>query len=211
MPNSTRKNAQVPANAGLSQYSDILGSICHEWDMAEKDIKIAEQIGDQVVFPSIKELRYAGRRIVDALQALSKSEDAAKVTALLEDARFDCYRARHDAVDATVSIVSAELNVAAKKLKYGPVLTAFPRYSELLGHIRRSQESLAKSRSDRNNRDAIYGAVEQTEFEQIVTLFRDFKESVPVMKSLARRDRWTRAGAGLAILLGIIGIVIGLV
>ena len=55
--------------------------------MAEKDIKIAEQIGDQVVFPSIKELRYAGRRIVDALQALSKSEDAAKVTALLEDAR----------------------------------------------------------------------------------------------------------------------------
>lgn len=211
LPNSTRRKKPASDSSILADYSEILGSICREWDTAERDIKIAEQIGDQVVFPSIKELRYAGRRIVDALNALARGEDSTRITALLEDARFDCYRARHDAVDATISIVSAELNVAAKKLKYGPVLSAFPRYSELLGHIRRAQENLAKSRSNRHDRDAIYGAVEEANFEQIVVLFRDFRESNSVMKSLAKRERWKSVINFASISFGIIGVAIGLI
>ena len=37
-------------------YDDLLKSIQEEWDKAESDIKVAEQISDKVVFPAIKEL-----------------------------------------------------------------------------------------------------------------------------------------------------------
>jgi hypothetical protein len=62
---------------------------------------------------------------------------------------------------------------AVKRLGYDPVLRAFPRYSELLGLLRDAQEKVAESRSHRNNRDAIYKAVEGVEFKRIVALARD--------------------------------------
>ena len=57
-------------------YEARIASICAEWDRAEKYIKLAEQIGGKVVFPAVAELRYAGRRIIEALHHIAaKSPD----------------------------------------------------------------------------------------------------------------------------------------
>jgi hypothetical protein len=67
----------LPAAANLEAYRDALGSILTEWNQAERDIKIAEQVSMRVVEPSIKELRYAGRRVTEALRLiLSDGADA---------------------------------------------------------------------------------------------------------------------------------------
>jgi len=95
----------------ITDFATTLTQIRREWDKAEHSLKIAEQVGNQVIFPAIKELRYAGRRIVDALAECASGGDANKVRALLDDALFDCYRARHDAVDASISTIAAELDV----------------------------------------------------------------------------------------------------
>jgi hypothetical protein len=62
----------------FNDYKDILEIICKEWDLAEKYIKEAEQVANNVVFPSIKELRYAGRRIVDGLNLIVKDGEKEK-------------------------------------------------------------------------------------------------------------------------------------
>ena len=44
----------------LGDYEAILTEIATEWGIAEFEIKLAEQVHRKVVFPAIKELRYAG-------------------------------------------------------------------------------------------------------------------------------------------------------
>lgn len=58
----------------MAEYNALLVEIAAEWDTAEKNIKAAELVSNQVVFPSIKELRYAGRRIVDFIRAINEGK-----------------------------------------------------------------------------------------------------------------------------------------
>ena len=194
--------------AKLEDFEKLLKSVLAEWDKAESDIKIAEQLGHQVVFPAIKELRYAGRRIVDALARILANDDNGKITALLDDALFDCYRARHDAIDASISTIAAEMDVTAKKLGYNSVLKAFPDYPSLLETLAEAQEKIASSRGRREDRDAIYQAIEQCELAKVVKLYRAFKLSEHVMRSIAKEDRfWPKMG----FLATIVSIVIAIV
>jgi len=176
----------------VTDYSEILSSICNEWDAAEDDIKVAEQVGHQVVFPSIKELRYGGRRIIDALNAVAAGEPTEKITAFFEDARFNCYRARHDAIDATIAIISVELHIKAKKIGYRAILKVYPEFSNLTRRLRATQEQISQSRADRSNREKIYSAVENAEFKDIVRMYRDFLDSEDIMRSMAQSDRFWR-------------------
>ena len=59
-------------------YRDLLVSTYEEWDKAESIIKLAEQVSGEIVFPSINELRYAGRRISEALSCISRGDDHEK-------------------------------------------------------------------------------------------------------------------------------------
>ena len=44
--------------AKIEDFEDDLIAIFEEWNKAEYAVKLAEQAGDEVVFPAIKELRY---------------------------------------------------------------------------------------------------------------------------------------------------------
>lgn len=90
-------------------------AVADAWDKAEHAIKLAEQVNGQVVNPAIYELRYAGRRLIEAdqLEAKGDLEEAAK---RLGDAQMDCMRARHDAVDAATSKITVHLELAIDKL-----------------------------------------------------------------------------------------------
>ncbi|GAA0757115.1 hypothetical protein FHS52_000383 [Erythromicrobium ramosum] len=86
----------------LGDYEEILTEIASEWGVAEEEIKLAEQIHHKVVLPAIKELRYAGRRLADALGAIARGAPATEVKDLIADARFRCHCARHDVIDASL-------------------------------------------------------------------------------------------------------------
>jgi uncharacterized protein YdcH (DUF465 family) len=115
----------------LESYRAILTSILAEWNQAEGDIKQAEQVSQRVSEPSIKELRYAGRRVTEAIHKILSGGDPDDIRKLLHDADFDCHRARHDAVDAATSKIATDLKAMTDKLGYHAVLKAYQvfRYS----------------------------------------------------------------------------------
>jgi hypothetical protein len=169
----------------------LFQEIRDEWDKAEADIKLAEQIGEQVVFPSIKELRYAGRRIVDALLAVQDGDEQLAIK-YLNDAKFDCHRARHDAIDAGLSTIAAELSVYQKKIGYGPILAVLPDYSQLVTKLYTSQEKIVASRNDRRNRELVYKSIQEVEFTAIAQRYRAFKANEHIMRAVARKERLWR-------------------
>jgi hypothetical protein len=179
----------------LAAIKDTLAKIRREWDKAEHAIKIAEQISGQVVFPAIKELRYAGRRVIDALAVIANEGSEAEFRALIDDALFCCYRGRHDAVDAAISTMVAEVKVALKKLGARAVIDAYPNTSNFLLGIKTAQEKVASSRGIRHDRDKLYTEIEQVDLVPLVDQFRQFQASDELMRALAKSDRfWPALG-----------------
>ena len=86
-----------------------LEEIKRVWDETEIVIKRAERIRAQVVEPAINELRYAGRRLVDAMHladtAGANAKDRETFDSYVRDCLFRCYCAQHDALDASILFV----------------------------------------------------------------------------------------------------------
>lgn len=199
----------------------LLQEILEEWNKSEKSIKLAEQIDDQIVNPSIYELRYAGRRIVEACSISGENEE--KALQLLHDAKFDCHRARHDAIDAMTSKMIGTLTAAEKHLGSENILPNFAKYPDLLNRLNNVRMKIAISREDRENRDAIYDVVETADLQFLeepaqkdecaLELYNQFRASEPLMKAAVKRQtkvekrNFLIAVAGVAI--GIAGLAIG--
>lgn len=80
-----------------------LRELITQWNVAETRIKKAEQVrANEVVSSAIFELRYAGRKIVDAVDMCLRSDIAndpaahERVHAFIADATEDCVKAKHD-------------------------------------------------------------------------------------------------------------------
>jgi hypothetical protein len=198
----------------LESYRDRIARICAEWDRAEEGIKLAEQVNNKVVFPSIKELRYAGRRIVEALNKINRDGSQSDIEDLFQDAEFDCHRARHDAIDAATSKIAVDLQITAEKIGYEAILKAFPELSDLRNKLDNIRDKIRLSRGDRESRENIYSELEGREFVEIVNQYRKFQKAEPIMKELAqkhRRDRYISYTVGVGgILFSLVSIAITL-
>lgn len=188
-----------------------LNTILHEWNRAEEDIKTAEQICGKVVNPSIKELRYAGRRIVDALARIGAGDDGEEVDKLFADALFDCHRARHDAIDAGTSKIAADLEIMLEKLKHDVVLAVYPGFREIFVDLQEVRNKIVASRGDRENREAIYSVIEDSDFPALVRRFNDMRLSEGIMKSMATRNRVRDLVGWGGLIFGIVGAIVGVI
>jgi hypothetical protein len=188
-------------------YAALLNSVLVEWNRAEEDIKIAEQVASKVVNPSIKELRYAGRRIVEALVKLQKNEPAQEICKLLNDALFDCHRARHDAIDAGTSKIAFDIEIMISKLGYEVILPVHPDFHNLIKDLRKVRANIRESRRDRENREAIYSVLESVNFPALVNSYEDLQENENIMKAIARRRRRSELIGVLGAVFGVLGIL----
>lgn len=129
----------------------LLKSIQDEWNRAEEDIKTAELVVHSIVIPSIKELRYAGRRVIDALMVITcnpANPDHDRIKSLLDDARFDCHRARHDAIDAATAKMAVDLEIMVEKLGHESILPAFPAFPSFYQNLTNVRNRIPKSRRE---------------------------------------------------------------
>lgn len=192
------------------QHCALLRSISDEWNKAERDIKLAEQVANGVVIPAVKELRYAGRRLVDALIVLDTEPDEdRKVVALLEDARFDCHRARHDAIDASTAKIALSVDVMTSKLGYDVVLTFCPGFPALVQALNDVRGKIAISRENRLDREAIYGAIEAGDFPALVKQYGDLMKSEPMMIAMAKKGRQRDFFGKYGFWVGVAGLILG--
>lgn len=182
----------------LDDFEELLNSVLTEWNRAEKDIKIAEQVANKVVNPSIKELRYAGRRIVEAILKEQNAAPADDVIELLNDALFDCYRARHDAIDAGTSKIAIDLEIMTSRLGYEVILPVHPTFPKLFQDLQKVRERITESRENRDNREAIYSVLEASDFPALVKSFSELKGNEHIMVAMAKRRRRSE-------LIGVIG------
>lgn len=173
---------------------DIVADILREWDLAEEAVKRCEQVALAAVIPAVKELRYAGRRIVDALTAAHNGESLDVVRAYLEDARFDCHRARHDAIDAALDVMAKDFDNLTKKLGVDAVMKAYPNFSELYTDFANAREKIAQSRRDRRNRNVIYESISAIDFPNLSNRYANLKTSQPIALQYAAQARRQRFG-----------------
>jgi hypothetical protein len=190
--------------------SEVLRSILDEWNRAERDIKIAEQVSNNIVIPSIKELRYAGRRIVEALNLMLRGEGETEVRALLADAEFDCHRARHDAIDSATAKIAVDLEIMTKKLGYEVILPVYGDFPKLVQGLIAIRRKITLSREKREDRDAIYSVLQAADFPRLISMFDDMRSSEHIMKTMARRRRRSEAIGVIGAALGLIGIVVAI-
>ena len=175
--------------AASREIGDALKRIVDEWNLAEKSIKLAEQVDGKIVNPAIYELRYSGRRLTEAI--LLPDTDARKLD-LLKDAHFDCCRARHDAMDAATSKIAADIDLALERLDAQRILTQFPQITALLNKLGSLRDKIAVSREDRGNRNAIYATIQENSLPEIVAIYREFKASEGLLVEAADQERAAR-------------------
>lgn len=176
------------------QVAVLVNKICAEWNRAERAIKISEQVIGEDPFPSIKELRYAGRRIVEAFASLDSGDDS-DALAQLQDAYFDCLRAKHDAMDVAINEIAGRIRLSQEDLGPETVIQAFPEFTKLLRGLNVFENQIADSREDRGTRDEVYEEI-QANFDDTLRLYDEFKASEALMKSLA--DNAEQAASSVA-------------
>jgi hypothetical protein len=189
-----------------------------QWNIAETRIKKAEQVrADQVVASAIFELRYAGRKIIDAIE-ISLTEDLQadpkarrKVHSYIADATEDCVKAKHDAIDAMMTFVTTWFHRAEKFLTLDKVQHFFPSYLKTVSMIASIQDNIAASRGDRNRlRDGIYDDIDVKGYDEVLQLYDQMRLSGErVSAEVAegrRRRRWEQALVVVSVILGFAGL-----
>jgi len=192
----------------------LLKSIQDEWNRAEEDVKTAEMVVHSIVIPSIKELRYGGRRVIDALMVITsdpENPDHDRIKALLDDARFDCHRARHDAIDAATAKIAADLEIMVEKLGHESILPAFPDFPSLYQNLTSVRDRIRMSRGNRDNREVIYSVIEAADFQELVNAFNRMRSCEPIMVALAKKNRRNDFFGKWGFIIGVVGVIVGIV
>jgi hypothetical protein len=203
MATGQRRGSRDGQNAQISSpfpHADILRDIQQEWNKAESAIKRSEQIAKSVSIPAITELRYAGRRLVDALDAAHHGGNETKILALLEDARFCCHRAQHDAIDAAMAKIGIDLDDLTSRLGFEAVIHAYPEFREFYADFTTSRTKIVSSRENRDDRNGIYEAITAVDLPNLVTRYEKVLAVRPIAKHTAFRLKIS----------GIWGVLIGL-
>lgn len=175
--------------ASQQDIDDLFALARVEWNKAEEVVKSAEQICGEAVVPSIKEFRYAGRRVIDALHEMGNGNDLDVTLGLLKDAIFNCHCARHDAIDVATAVIASNLSIVVDKIGYEHILKAFPRFADLRKSLNVVRSKIRQSRGNRTERDTIYAAIHDADLPALAALYDDFQAAEDIMKSLARRER----------------------
>jgi len=193
--------------ADEAEFNSALAEISIQWNKAEASIKIAEQVNGEIVNPAIYELRYAGRRLIEAFEA-KENGDLSEAIKRLHDAQFDCCRAQHDSIDAVTAKVALDLEAATRKLSPKIVIEFFPAYVDLFKTIQSIRKKIAVSREDRGCRDKVYDSIADVELQALVELHNEFATCEPLMKRQAQFNRGQMVSVAALSALGALAVAV---
>lgn len=187
----------MPADQFDDDIKDAIRALISEWNIAERRIKKAEQVrANNVVASAIFELRYAGRKIIDVLDSTLESswktdqKVRSKVLRDIADATEDCVKAKHDAIDAMINFITTWFDATEKRLSLSEVQKYFPNYTQITSRIYQIQDQIEESRGDRNNlRNKIYDDIENGDYAEILSLYRDMQTSSHRVTAEARKKK----------------------
>ncbi len=168
-----------------------------EWNSAEAAIKAAEILSHMVVIPAIVELRYAGRRAVEALAA----EGSEARAPLFADAILSCRRAQAEALDAQAFYLMSNVPKLRMRPRLGAQTDDQIQLHMLLNDI---GKALVASRQNKDLRTRIYDEI-GGKLRDATALYLSLRSVEVSDRLLERSHRWVRyltgAVTGLAVAL----------
>lgn len=208
------------------EFADILERVANQWNLAEQRIKTAERLNGEVVFPAINELRYAGRRLVDAIN-LTNTDDGSdstdeSVRTFVNEVEQFCLRAEHDAIDASILFVHQRVEQLVENFGILTVTQYFPKYAELRKKIDEVDNFITSSRKDREQRPETYRDIAENYLPTIISLYKEMEYSEEAIKSAVEEARKEQEKSDkhynfmkrltiVSVILGLAGLVIGVV
>jgi hypothetical protein len=187
------------------EFEPLHETYLRQWGHAEEVLKMVERVKNEAFYPSIKELRYAARRVVDAHnEAARPKPDHESIKVHLIEAIENCRKARHDAVDSAINFIHDELDKLVRLAGLDTVHQAFPSYGALQVRLRDVSELIVQSRKARTALDDKYEEVKREHLTEIVAWYGEMQTAIPVIGAIQRRrknDFWVSAF--------VIGVVIG--
>lgn len=175
-----------------------------QWNLAEGAMKIAEKTNEVFQAPSVQELHYSGRKVVEFLDLIETPSLVHSPDDKLKDAIYDCHRARHDASDHASSVISERLDTARAQFGADAVRQVFPEYAELVAELADVREIIAESREKRNGRGEFYTKIEADHLPKIMKLYEKFKVSEPELENGYIRRLFTEFGVRYGWLIAIL-------
>lgn len=152
-----------------------------EWDKAEEYIKLAEQIEANVETVAVAELRYAGRRLVDAINEFGNSGEDGDFGLFIDETRAFCLRAQHDALDSIFLFLRKRLFLIENEFGREIISQYSAQYIELWEQIYEADEYVAVSRGDRQKRPEIYDKMAEELIPRMIKTYRALKRSEELM------------------------------
>jgi DNA repair exonuclease SbcCD ATPase subunit len=202
------------------ELRSALDSIENQWNTAEAFIKKVERLRrGLVVGASINELRYAGRRLVEAYaasrDALQDPQKRTEAFDLLREVKNFCLRAQHDAVDAAVTYIDQAL--AKFEDEFGPDLLSdkFPDYISMKQSLQEISGIMSESREYRDRRDELYNNINSNLIDSLIDSYKRLETSqvvftaVYVSKIKTEKRNTTRflVTIGIAVIAAVFGLL----
>ena len=187
---------KMPKNTGIDfspppAFAEIIpkiAALCDEWNEAEEWIKTGELINQSAVTPSINELRYAGRRLVDACESARCGDITAADKHILE-AGENLAKARHDVADSVVGHISEYANKTRERIGAGEMKRHFAGYEKLFGTLKHAARKIAESRKERGRRNEIYNGIMREDLPELRQLHDSLEESLPAIEENIKKER----------------------
>lgn len=204
-------------------FRPLLVELLKQWDIAERRIKRAEQVREnEIVSNAIYELRYAGRKVSDAIRLgiqddwLNDSEVRRRIGSFLADATEDCVKAKHDAIDSMMDFITTWLYTQEKNIGYANLQRFYPGYITTTAKIANIQDLIEESRGDRTKRrDDLYNEIENSGYQEIIEFYRQIRQSLgqveAQLQNEERREARLRLRERIVLGVAIAEIVIGLI
>jgi hypothetical protein len=202
-----------------TELDNLFKAAIAQWNIAERRIKKAEQVqGNEVVNSAIFELRYAGRKIIDALQLILNAnwqndrDVYERICRYLADAIEDCVKAKHDSIDAMIDFVTTWFDELEGKIGLKKLLELFPEYLDVTTRIVAAQDKIAHSREHRlTSRDSVYDEIEANDYEVILGLYNKMRLSKDRVQAIVNSDNRRELLRTLALAVNIVlGAIIAL-
>lgn len=164
----------------LSRFSELKDS----WAIVEDLIKKAKEVHPSIGIAAINELRYGGRKVIDAFIAYQQQQqdndnniNDNNINEHLIEAKLDILKARHDVIDETVNFCNASFIWAREKIGGRDIQESSSASKKLLSKINDMQKLIQESRAKREDRKKIYKNI-GGDIEYLTCIYNEWKKDI---------------------------------
>ncbi len=144
----------------MNQYSARLAALAKLWNRVEKRVKEVEHFRGEALVPAINEMRYAGRRLADALTLMvaevPQADDPAQIDEHLIIAKSYLINADHDVTDSICFVVIRQVDGVIRQHGRDEIAKHYPDFWNVYPAVLESQKIIQGSREERQKRAVEY-------------------------------------------------------